>query len=178
MWRRRRNQQQQQQICAFEVYLKQLAKVSISQVEMNNMMANEKYWPKSIQPNPYKVFIYTTEQLNDKNETRQMQFQLDLQHILHLKTPLMNFNQMPKSNVHWRIRSGGGAKRAITQWRSIHLNKAAKKHKGKPKESSFVVVEALHISDDGRRWIGRTVDRHEGVCRWHWCWKMGKQIVA
>ena len=36
MWQRRRNQQQQQQICAFEVYLKQLAKVSISQVEMNN----------------------------------------------------------------------------------------------------------------------------------------------
>ena len=100
MWQRRRNQQQQQQICAFEVYLKQLAKVSISQVEMNNMMANEKYWPKSIQPNPYKVFIYTTEQLNDKNETRQMQFQLDLQHFLHLKTPLMNFNHMPKSNVH------------------------------------------------------------------------------
>ena len=84
----------------FEVYLKQLAKVSISQVEMNNMMANEKYWPKSIQPNPYKVFIYTTEQLHDKNETRQMQFQLDLQHFLHLKTPVMNFNQMPKSNVH------------------------------------------------------------------------------
>ena len=66
---------------------------------MNDMMANENYWQKDIQPNPFKVFIYTSDQLHDNNETRQMQFQRDLQHFLRLKTPLTNFDQIPKSNV-------------------------------------------------------------------------------
>ena len=50
-------------------------------------------------PNPYKVFIYTVEQLNDKNKTRQVQFQTDLQHHLGLETPFLDFDEVPKANV-------------------------------------------------------------------------------
>ena len=64
------------------------------------MLNSDRIWKKRISPNPFKVFIYTIEQLHDKNASRQEQFQLDLQKFLRLKTPLMDFNQVPKSNTH------------------------------------------------------------------------------
>lgn len=73
--------------------------MTASPVEMNNMLNSEKLWPKSISPNPFKVFINTVEQLHDQNLTRGAQFRLDLQEFLRLKKPLVDFNQVPKKNA-------------------------------------------------------------------------------
>ncbi|OEU22784.1 hypothetical protein FRACYDRAFT_232946 [Fragilariopsis cylindrus CCMP1102] len=83
----------------FELYLQQIAKVTVSPVEMNNVLNSEKLWPKSISPNPFKVFIYTVEQLHDQNLTRGAQFRLDLQEFLRLKKTLVDFSQVPKKNA-------------------------------------------------------------------------------
>lgn len=83
--------------CAkFEIYLMQLAKVPLSEKDTNEML-NESLYSSSVSPNPYKVFVYTTEQLNDKNETRQRKFQTDLQHHLRLTSPLTDFTKSNKS---------------------------------------------------------------------------------
>ena len=83
----------------FDVYLRQIAKVAIGHDEMNDMLNSERLWEKQISPNPFKVFIYTVEQLQDKNATREVQFRLDLQDFLRLKTPIIDFNKVTKSNV-------------------------------------------------------------------------------
>jgi len=83
----------------FDIYLKQLAKTSLNKNELNEMLNHENLFPKNIMPNPYKVFIYTVEQLQDKNKTRQVQFQTDLQHHLGLETSFLDFDKVPKANV-------------------------------------------------------------------------------
>ena len=88
----------------FDAYLKQLAKVPLNEDERKAMF-DERLWPKKISPNPYKVFIYTVEQLHDKNETRQVNFQTDLQHHLGLNSPFRDFNKASKANaVHNSVR--------------------------------------------------------------------------
>jgi len=82
----------------FDAYLKQLAKVPLDENERKTMF-DERLWPKRIIPNPYKVFIYTVEQLHDENETRQVQFQTDLQHHLGLSSPFRDFNKASKANA-------------------------------------------------------------------------------
>ena len=82
----------------FDAYLKQLAKVPLDENERKSMF-DERLWPKRISPNPYKVFIYTVEQLHDKNETRQVQFQTDLQHHLGLNSPFRDFSKASKANA-------------------------------------------------------------------------------
>ena len=81
----------------FDAYLKQLAKVPLDENERKTMF-DERLWPKKISPNPYKVFIYTVEQLHDKNETRQIQFQIDLQQHLGLNSPFGDFSKASKAN--------------------------------------------------------------------------------
>jgi hypothetical protein len=58
------------------------------------------FWEKQVTVNPYKVFIYSQEQLSDKNVTRQDQFREDLQGFLRLNTPIINFNDVPKVNAN------------------------------------------------------------------------------
>ena len=82
----------------FEIYLMQLAKVSIKMVKLIEMLAAERIWPKRISPNKFKVFIYEVGQLHDKNQARQRQFQLDLQEFLQLETPLIDFNKVVAVN--------------------------------------------------------------------------------
>lgn len=84
----------------FDAYLKQLMKVPLSAKELNEMLATDAFWEKRTTPNPYKVFLYTSEQLNDKNSTRQSSFRRELQHFLDLDTPLVDFNTMPEMNKH------------------------------------------------------------------------------
>jgi hypothetical protein len=50
--------------------------------------------------NPYKVFIYTSDQLSDKNETRQFIFRHDLKEFLRLESPLVDFSSVPKVNAN------------------------------------------------------------------------------
>jgi len=88
----------------FDAYLKQLAKVPLDENERKTMF-DETLWPKRVSPNPYKVFIYTVEQLHDENEIRQVQFQTDLQHHLGLSSPFRDFNKASKANaVHNSVR--------------------------------------------------------------------------
>ena len=79
----------------FELYLKQLAKVPLDTKDLNEMI-EENMWPKQIFPNKFKIFIYTVEQLSDRNATRQLQFGEDLQHFLRLETPFPDFESLHK----------------------------------------------------------------------------------
>ena len=82
----------------FDIYMKQLAKVSLSNVEMREMLDHDNMFPKRMSPNPYKIFIYTMEQIRDHNETRRLMFQKDLQEFLQLRSPFDDFASLPKSN--------------------------------------------------------------------------------
>ena len=53
-----------------------------------------------ISPNPFKVFIYTIEQLEDTNTSRLLQFENDIQSYLNLQSPLKHFASKPKENVN------------------------------------------------------------------------------
>ncbi|KAL9190970.1 hypothetical protein ACHAXT_000676 [Thalassiosira profunda] len=72
----------------FEVYLRQLAKVPITKRELLEMTNGTRHMPDRISPNPYKVFVYATEQLADKNATRALQLRKDLQDFLGLTEPI------------------------------------------------------------------------------------------
>ena len=52
-----------------------------------------------ISPNPFKVFIYTIEQLEDTNTSRLLQFEI-IQAYLNLQSPLKHFASKPKENVN------------------------------------------------------------------------------
>jgi hypothetical protein len=84
----------------FEIFLKQLAKVSMTSDELYAMLESDKLWQKQISVNPYKVFIYTSDQLSDKNESRQSIFRHDLKEFLRLESPLVDFSSVPKVNAN------------------------------------------------------------------------------
>jgi hypothetical protein len=86
----------------FEIFLKQLAKVSMTSDELYEMLESDKLWQKRISVNPYKVFIYTSDQLSDKNETRQSIFRHDLKEFLRLESPLVDFSSVPRANTNTR----------------------------------------------------------------------------
>jgi len=71
----------------FDIYLKQLAKTSLTDKEMKEMFNHENIWEKRLTPIPNKVFIYTIDQMSDHNETRKMKWQKDLHTYLQLKAP-------------------------------------------------------------------------------------------
>ena len=81
----------------FETYLQQLAKVPMSKDDVMDMTSNE--LDIRISPNPFKVFIYTIEQLEDTNTTRLLQFENDIQAYLNLQSPLKHYASKPKENV-------------------------------------------------------------------------------
>jgi len=94
-------------LAQYDMFLKQLAKVSLTRtemIEMSESSMNEDstlpvgHWIKRISPNPFKLFIYTPEQLSDKNVKRQEQFRRDLQEFLRLESPLQSFEDAPKIN--------------------------------------------------------------------------------
>lgn len=82
----------------FETYLQQLAKVPMSKDDVMDMTSNE--LDIRISPNPFKVFIYTIEQLEDTNTTRLLQFENDIQSYLNLQSSLKHFASKPKENVN------------------------------------------------------------------------------
>ncbi|KAL3803153.1 hypothetical protein HJC23_003428 [Cyclotella cryptica] len=84
----------------YEIFLKQLAKVSLTADEMLQMLRSDRLWKKRFSVNPFKVFIYSSDQLQDTNTTRQSQFRHDLKEFLRLDTPLIDFNSVPKVNAN------------------------------------------------------------------------------
>ena len=84
----------------YDSFLKQLAKVPLSIDDALDLVKSSKtdYWVKQVTPNPYKVFLYTSEQLSDPNVTRQENFRGDLQDFLGLDVPFGNFADVPKIN--------------------------------------------------------------------------------
>jgi len=76
----------------YEGALKRLGEVRFNKRDMKEIKN------RNISPH-YKLFIYTTDQLHDTNETRRLQFQIDLQHHLRLKSPLVNFTEVRKTNA-------------------------------------------------------------------------------
>ena len=78
--------------------MKQLAKVSLTDEEMKEMLDHDNMFPKRMSPNPYKIFMYTLEQISDRNDMRRLTFQKDLQEFLQLRLPLQDFATLPKIN--------------------------------------------------------------------------------
>jgi hypothetical protein len=76
----------------FDLYLKQITKVPMSGKELNKMINTDSFWEKRAIPNPYKVFIYSSNQLNDRNATRQSNICHQLQQCLYLESPLEDCN--------------------------------------------------------------------------------------
>ncbi len=71
----------------FDIYLKQLAKVSLTDEDMKGMLNHETMWEKRLSLIPNKVFIYTIDQMSDRNEERRMKWQKDLHTFLQLNAP-------------------------------------------------------------------------------------------
>ena len=71
----------------FDIYLKQLAKVSLTDKEMKGMLNHETMWKKRLSLIPNKVFMYAIDQMSDRNETRKMKWQKDLHTFLQLNAP-------------------------------------------------------------------------------------------
>lgn len=67
---------------------------------MLGMLKSDSLWQKRFSVNPYKIFMYTSDQLQDKNETRQSIFRHDLKEFLRLEKPLIDFNSVPKVNAN------------------------------------------------------------------------------
>lgn len=86
----------------FDIFLKQFAKVPLDDKDLKDII-EEKLWKKRITPNKFKIFIYSVEQLNDHNKTRQKQFGQDLQHFLRLETPFPDFDTIPKVNENHEV---------------------------------------------------------------------------
>ena len=82
----------------FDIYMKQLAKVSLTEKEMKGMLNHDNMFPKRMSPNPYKIFMLTMEQIADRNDRRRMKFQEDLQKFLKLRAPLEDFASLPIRN--------------------------------------------------------------------------------
>jgi hypothetical protein len=94
-------------LAQFDLYLKQLGKTPLSTGDVLQMekssydpKTNVKnyYFEKRVSPNPFKVFIYTPEQLGDRNATRQEKFCTDLQRFLRLDSPISPFDDAPRVN--------------------------------------------------------------------------------
>lgn len=85
----------------FDHYLKQLAKVPMTKNETIEMLSSQMdSFEMRISPTPFKVFIYTIEQLDDNNTHSQLQFEKDIQQFLNLKIPLKHFASLKKENVN------------------------------------------------------------------------------
>jgi hypothetical protein len=86
----------------FDLFLKQLGKVSLGPedtIQLGKAFFSA-LWDKRVTINPYRVFIYTPEQLSDKNDTRQEEFRTDLQKFLRLEAPIADFNDVPPVNAN------------------------------------------------------------------------------
>ncbi|KAL7547185.1 hypothetical protein ACHAWF_010503 [Thalassiosira exigua] len=81
----------------YEVFMQQLAKTPMNMRELQDML-NERLYQKQISPNPFKVFVFASDQLQDKDEMRRTKFQTDLQEFLGLKVPMMDLAKAPKVN--------------------------------------------------------------------------------
>jgi hypothetical protein len=67
-------------LARFELSLMQLAKVDLTTKELHEMAARG----LTMAPSPFKIFLYTIDQLEDKNEDRALRFRQDIQQFLGL----------------------------------------------------------------------------------------------
>ena len=70
---------------------------------MLEMIRSDTLWQKRVSINPYKIFIYTSDQLSDNNDTRQYTFGHDLKEFLRLDTPLIDLRSARKINANTQI---------------------------------------------------------------------------
>ena len=82
----------------FDVYLKQLAKVPLAHGEINDMLNTEHLWEKRISPNPSRYSSTQWNSLMIKMSCGSLRF--DKQEFLRLKTPIREFELMPKENAN------------------------------------------------------------------------------
>jgi hypothetical protein len=85
----------------FDIFLLQLGKTNVTTLELEKL----KLIPQmAVVPNSFKVFIYSLEQMEDKNATRSEDFQHGLESFLDLKQPMnighANLNTFVGENAH------------------------------------------------------------------------------
>jgi hypothetical protein len=69
----------------YELFLQQLDKVNLTATELVDL---QQYPELSVQPNPFRVFVYALEQLEDADMDRNAFFRRDLADFLHLEQSL------------------------------------------------------------------------------------------
>eukprot|EP00586_Coscinodiscus_wailesii_P012537 CAMPEP_0172512836 /NCGR_PEP_ID=MMETSP1066-20121228/247604_1 /TAXON_ID=671091 /ORGANISM="Coscinodiscus wailesii, Strain CCMP2513" /LENGTH=399 /DNA_ID=CAMNT_0013292813 /DNA_START=274 /DNA_END=1473 /DNA_ORIENTATION=+ len=91
-------------LARFELSLMQLGKVSLSTRDLKRMASKK----LEVAPTPFKVFIYSVEQLDDDNEKRAERFRAEMQDFLGLIDPIPpfsheNINRNTKHTEHMNI---------------------------------------------------------------------------
>lgn len=85
-------------LAQYEFSLMQLAKVTLMPKELLGMASKGLI----LTPNPYKVFLYSIDQLEDDNESRTNEFRADMQRFLELQDPIEPFPHENKNHaVHY-----------------------------------------------------------------------------
>ena len=86
----------------FDLYLKQLGKTNMTTTQLQEFVGMPHM---AVRPNNFKIFLYSLDQMKDKDESRSTVFREDLQRYLQLKNPLPpfgheNLNNFVGDNAH------------------------------------------------------------------------------
>lgn len=75
-------------LARFDLYLKQLGKTNMSMPELQDFVGRPHM---AVRPNTFKVFLYSLDQMKDKDEKRSRAFREEVRNFLQLDSPLPPF---------------------------------------------------------------------------------------
>jgi len=75
----------------FDIFLQQLGKTAMSMDQLMTLMDHP--YDVAVMPTTFRVFLYTTDQLEDENETRSAAFRGSMQSFLGLEAPIAPFGR-------------------------------------------------------------------------------------
>ena len=82
----------------FELFLMQLGKVTMTSDEVLELGDYSGMYDLAIIPSSFKIFLYTTDQLDDSDQLRSLQFRSVLQDFLELQRPIPAFGHENKNH--------------------------------------------------------------------------------
>ena len=87
----------------FELFLKQFGKTGMTGDELSELAGRPGY-QLAVQPNKFKIFLYSVDQMEDQDEQRSNKFRGTLQKYLGLSQPLPSFGH---ENINHQVGSNG-----------------------------------------------------------------------
>jgi hypothetical protein len=153
----------------FDLYLKQLGKTNMTTDQMSEFIDRPHM---AVRPNSFKVFLYSLDQMKDKDEKRTSDLRKDLQQFLKLRAPLPEFGH---ENLNNFVGETAHAETIdICEERYDGLRKVLVEQGGKMeqwirkeflKSSDVVVANEMHFLETIRNWgtdpCRKTDDEHE-----------------